>query len=188
MTQTHNSTQSGQHQRLALDDLTPYHANPRQGDIGAITDSLRVNTQYRPIVVNAGTHTNRPLEILAGNHTAAAARELGWTHIDAWLIDVTTDQAARIVIADNRTSDIASNDDDALAAILRALVDTPTGLAGTGYDGDDLDALLADDAVPSFEPDDEGLAQLDAMKPRHCQACGYDVANNPDGLAPYASS
>ena len=45
-----------------IDSLTPYHQNPRQGDTAAIAESLRVNGQYRPIVVNLGTRTGRELD------------------------------------------------------------------------------------------------------------------------------
>lgn len=127
--------------RYAPGELTPYHRNPRRGDIPAIMDSLRVNGQYRPIVVNLGRQTGRPLEVLAGNHTLAAARELGWTQITATTIDVDDQQAARIVAADNRTADLGDYDTDALTGLLADL----DNLDGTGYTDDDLTALLNPD-------------------------------------------
>ncbi|WP_274558139.1 ParB N-terminal domain-containing protein [Streptomyces spiramyceticus] len=125
-------------------DLKPYHRNPRNGDIPAIAKSLTVNGQYKAIVVNRGTHTGRPNEILAGNHTYAAAAELGWEHIAATWVDVDDETAARIVIVDNRTSDLAGYDTALLAEILAELPD----LNGTGYDQDSLDELLDDNSLP----------------------------------------
>lgn len=129
---------------VPVDDLAPYHRNPRTGDLGAIAESLRVNGQYKAIVVNRGTHTGRPNEILAGNHTWTAARELGWEQIAATFVDVDEDTAARIVIVDNRTSDLAGYDTQLLADILADLPD----LEGTGYDQEALDSLLDDDSLP----------------------------------------
>ena len=120
---------------VPIDGLKPYRRNPRQGDIGAIVTSLQRHGQYRPIVVNARTQ-----EVLAGNHTLAAARELGWNEIAATFVDVDEDQAARIVLVDNRANDLATYDDQALLDLLQELPD----LDGTGFDRDDLDALLAD--------------------------------------------
>ncbi|WP_369354623.1 ParB N-terminal domain-containing protein [Streptomyces sp. cg2] len=54
---------------IPVDELAPYHRNPRTGDLDSITESLSTHGQYRPIVVNRGTLTGRPNEILAGNHT-----------------------------------------------------------------------------------------------------------------------
>lgn len=119
--------------------LHTYHRNARQGDIGAISVSLRVNGQYRPIVVNRGTHTGRPNEVLAGNHTLMGARELGWGTVAAVFVDVDEDAATRIVLADNRTADLGSYDESALVELLR---DLDGAFEGTGYDGDDLDDLL----------------------------------------------
>lgn len=112
--------------------LRPYQRNPRNGDTDLIVDSLRQNGQYRPIVVRDTG------EVLAGNHTLAAALELGWTHIAATSVTVTDEQAARIVLVDNRANDRARYDDALLADLLTELPD----LAGTGYDGDDLKKLL----------------------------------------------
>jgi len=114
--------------------LKLFGRNPRQGDVGALVESLRYHGQYRPIVVNSRTS-----EVLAGNHTLMAAVELGWQEIAATYVDVDEDQAARIVLIDNRANDLASYDDGALAALLE---DLPS-FDGTGYDGDELDALLA---------------------------------------------
>jgi hypothetical protein len=119
--------------KVPVDDLRPYGRNPRQGDVGAIVSSLERHGQYRPIVVNARTR-----EVLAGNHTLRAARELGWTEIAATFVDVDEDTAARIVLIDNRSNDLAAYDDQALVDLLRSLPD----LDGTGYTGGDLDELL----------------------------------------------
>ncbi|MFI1182527.1 ParB N-terminal domain-containing protein [Streptomyces sp. NPDC020799] len=126
-------------------DLAPYHRNPRTGDLAAIAESLATHGQYKPIVVNKGTLTGRPNEILAGNHTAKAARTLGWDEIAVTWLDVDEDTAAKIVIVDNRTSDLAGYDTELLADILSDLPD----LKGTGYDKEQLDDLLDDTSLPS---------------------------------------
>ena len=138
MTREHTPTHPLEVERYHPDELRPYHKNPRRGDVEAIARSLEVNGQYRPIVVNLGRHTGRPLEVLAGNHTLAAARSLGWDRIAATTVDVDDHQAARIVAADNRTADLGGYDDTALLALLQELDD----LDGTGYDDDDLAAML----------------------------------------------
>lgn len=120
--------------RVPIDSLRPYGRNPRRGNVTAIAASLRRHGQYRPIVVNARTS-----EVLAGNHTLSAARELGWEEIAATFVDVDEDTAARIVLIDNRSNDLASYDEGALAEILGGLPD----LEGTGYAPDDLLELLA---------------------------------------------
>lgn len=129
---------------VALNDLAPYYRNPRTGDVDAIAESLRINGQYKAIVVNRGTHTGRPNEILAGNHTWAAAKQLSWEDIAATWVDVSDEDAARIVVVDNRTSDLAGYDSELLADILDELPD----LEGTGYDQSALDKLLDNRALP----------------------------------------
>jgi hypothetical protein len=130
---------------VPVDDLVAYFRNPRTGDVDAIAESLRVNGQYKAIVVNRGTHTGRPNEILAGNHTWAAAKQLGWEQIAATWVDVQDEDAARIVVVDNRTSDLAGYDSELLADILEELPD----LDGTGYDQGALDKLLDNRALPA---------------------------------------
>lgn len=140
------------HKQIPVDDLTPHPQNARQGDVGAISVSLEEHGQYKPIVVN-----ERNMTILAGNHTWLAAKALGWKKIATVLVDVDDEQARRILLVDNRTNDLASYDDTGLAELLEELAATPSGLAGTGFDGDDLDQLLADLNVPSaFDRGREG--------------------------------
>lgn len=152
-------------QQLPVADLALLPGNPRQGDIGAVSESMRVNGIYQPIIVNRGTRTGRPLEIIAGNHRAQAAQALGHDTIPTILLDVTDEQAARIALADNRTSDLADYDTDALILMLQQLPD----LTGTGYDGDDLDALLADPVIP------DPPAPAAPPAPQLCPACGHDL-------------
>lgn len=130
-------------------ELRSYHKNPRRGDVDAIARSLEINGQYRPIVVNIGSHTGRPLEVLAGNHTLAAVKQLGWVSIQATTVDVDDLAAARIVAADNRTADLGDYDDQVLAELLQQVAaDGDLGLDGTGYTDDALEALLALNAGP----------------------------------------
>lgn len=122
-----------------ISDLSTYHKNPRRGDVDAIAESLRKRGQYRPIVVNIGSHASHDYEILAGNHTYLAAKKLGWKTIQATTVDVDDDQAAQIVLADNRLADLGGYDDETLSALLSDV----SSLDGLGWSQDDVDALAA---------------------------------------------
>jgi DNA modification methylase len=120
--------------RIPIDSVRGYKGNPRRGDLEAITGSLQVNGQYRPIVVN-----RRSGEVLAGNHTWQAARALGWPEIAATFVDVDDEQAKRIVLADNRTAELGGYDDQELADLLASLPE----LEGTAWQDRELERLLA---------------------------------------------
>jgi hypothetical protein len=124
-------------EKVAIDDVRPHPKNVRQGDIGAICESLTAHGQYRAIVAQRTTG-----HILAGNHTWKAAKQLGWSHITTHFIDCDDDAAMRILLADNRANDLATYDDAALAELLTALSHTDDSLDATLFTGDDLDDLL----------------------------------------------
>lgn len=133
---------------VALDQLVLYPGNPRVGNVDALMESLAVNGPYQPVIVQRSTR-----HVLAGNHTVKAARNLGWDSLPVRWLDVDDDQARRIVLADNGTSDLASYDD---AALLALLDDLDGDLAGTGWDDDSLDALreLVETPLDLTLPDD----------------------------------
>ena len=126
-----------------LDELRPHPDNPRRGNVDAIAESLATTGQYAPIVaLPDGT-------VLAGSHRLAAARSLGWSKMLVTTIEADEETARRILLADNRTSDLAVYDDRSLVDLLASL-DT---LTGTGFDADDLDdlnALLQETAIPTM--------------------------------------
>lgn len=131
-------------EKVKVADLHLHPHNARQGDVGAIIQSLENHGQYRPIVVQKST-----MRVIAGNHTLMAASQLGWPTVDATVIDVDDDQALRILLVDNRANDLATYDNGALTDLLEALVRSEFGLQGSGFTGSDLDDLLA---ISEFEP------------------------------------
>lgn len=135
-----------EHLNVPIDSIKPYGANARISDMATLRDSLGEHGIYKSIVVRRAT-----MEILAGNHTWLAAKELGATHIPVGIIDVDEDQARRIVLVDNRSNDLASYDDHALAELLASL---DGELTGTGFTLNDYDELI--DAL-----NDADLAGLD---------------------------
>ena len=135
-------------ERVPVESLEAHPRNPRQGDVGAIVESLEAHGQYRPLVVQAATNY-----VLAGNHTLMAATALGWSEIDVVRLDVDDDQALRILLVDNRTSDLAAYDDHGLADLLASIAPDFTG---TAWDPDDLDALIRATEGP---PDLAALAE-----------------------------
>lgn len=152
-------------QRIRLADLHHYPGNARKGDVEAIRDSLRVNGQFRALLVQRSTGY-----VLTGNHTLDAMLAEGWEEADASYLDVDDDAARRIVIADNRTNDLGGYDERALLALLREVGED---LTGTGYDLDDFDDLLAS----LEEADTDGL---DLSEPAGVPA-GQGGAYGPDG-------
>lgn len=124
--------------------------NPRQGDIGAIIQSIEANGWYGTLVAQVSTGN-----VLAGNHRLQAAIHCGLDRVPVHWVDVDDDTARRILIADNRTSDLASYDDAFLAELLGSIATSEEGLLGTGWDGDDLDLLLQDLDMPAKLGQDE---------------------------------
>ena len=121
----------------ALDAVQPHPRNPRQGDVGAIHQSIEANGFYGHIVAQRSSG-----HILAGSHRWIAAKQAGAKRIPVTWVDVDDDHALRILLADNRTNDLASYDDTSLAQLLVEIQEAVGDLAGTGYDADDLDDLL----------------------------------------------
>jgi hypothetical protein len=122
---------------VPIDDLIRHPDTPRRGDIPAISASIEVNGWYGAVVAQSSTR-----HVLAGNNRMEAARRLGMTDLPVHWLDVDDATARRIMLADNRTSDLATYDDEVLVQLLAAAA-ADDDLFGTGFDGDDLDALLA---------------------------------------------
>ncbi len=135
------------HLTVPIASLRPHPRNPRRGDLEAVKESLRHHGQYRPVVANRPTG-----EVLAGNHVLHAARELGFAEIAATFVDLDEEEATKLVLVDNRTSDLATYDDELLAELLSGLDD----LAETGFDEAALSDLL-DEAAPPPPYEDEDL-------------------------------
>jgi DNA modification methylase len=135
--------------RVPIDELRLYPGNPRRGELAAISESMDANGIYRPPVVQRST-----MHVLCGNHLVTVARERGLKELPVYLIDVSDEQARRIVLADNRIADLGGYDSGELAALLGELDD----LAGSGYEPRDLDALL--DELSDLAPLEEELPPL----------------------------
>jgi ParB-like chromosome segregation protein Spo0J len=138
--------------------LRPHPENPRQGDIGAIYESIQANGFYGAVVAQRSTGF-----ILAGNHRFQAAIEAGIGEVPVVWVDVDDDRALRILLADNRTNDLASYDEGALADLLKRVLTTTDTLVGTGYEPEDLDDLLkrVEGSLP--EPGDAPVEDVPAI-------------------------
>lgn len=160
-----------QSEPILIDDLTPHPMNARQGDIKVIAESLETIGQFRRILVNRGTYTGRPMEILAGHHVVKAARELHWDTLMVDILDVDDETGRRILVADNHTSDLGTYDDQLLAELLASLPD----LDGTGYTESDLEALANSLVIvdPDFDPDNTEDVRLDRKGVVDCPQCGF---------------
>lgn len=132
---------------VPIQSISPWPGNPRQGDVGAIVTSLRRFGQLKPVVVQRSSN-----HIAAGNHVWKAAKELGWTHIAANRVDLSDWEARAYLLADNRMSDLGTYDETIMAEMLKEIA-AAGDLEGTGFDGEDVDDLLAKiDQEPGIKP------------------------------------
>ncbi len=132
----------------------PHPMNPRIGNVDAVAESLKEHGQFKPIVINKRTGF-----IAAGHHTWMAARKLAWDSIQVVYIDVDEKKHQKIMLADNKTSDMGTYDEKVLAEILAGMGDD---LTGTGYTPVDLQDLIDSaganaDAVGASATDLRGL-------------------------------
>lgn len=115
-----------------IDALVPHPDNPRVGHVPAITEAIRRNGWHGAIVVQKSTG-----RILAGKHRWLAAKEVGLKRVSVHYVDVDDHTALRILLADNRTSDISGYDDPKLLEVLDLIIEQApepaVALEGSGY-------------------------------------------------------
>ena len=111
-----------------INSLTIDPANARQHDeaqIATIRASLEEFGQQKPIVVD------KEGKVVAGNGTLQAAQEIGWQEIQVVTTELDGSKQVAFAIADNRTAELATWDEKALAEALEGLADLSFDLAET---------------------------------------------------------
>jgi DNA modification methylase len=121
-----------------IHDLELLPGNPRRGDVEAVRKSLAAFGQRKPIVVRRDDKV-----VIAGNHTLQAARLLGWTEIAVVWVDDDETTSKAFALADNRTADLGTYDDIALAELIGQVgsID-PELLEASGWGQQDVQDLL----------------------------------------------
>lgn len=125
--------------RVSLAKLHEDPANARlhdEANLAAIKASLQEFGQVEPLVVQKSTG-----KVIGGNGRLRAMQALGWKACDIVEVDADDLRATALGITLNRTAELAKWDDGALARLLGQLEGQPV-FAATGYDADDLQALL----------------------------------------------
>ncbi len=156
-----------------LPDLELWEGNYNKGDVPAVARSVQAFGFNGRVAVHQGT-------VMAGNTAIKALRVLHenngifpggsglrldddgeWMVLVTPLDHLTRQQAEAFGIADNRTRDLATSDEEKLAALLRGIAEADDLLfQATGYDDDDLAKLLAQ-TFEGHQPDIDAEPQMD---------------------------
>lgn len=139
---------------VSLDDdegdvLKEHPKNPRRGAVEAIDESIEINGWFGAVTAQKSTGY-----ILAGNHRYRVAVARGAKEIPVIWMSVDDETALRILLADNRTADLGTYDEETLSELLSGL----ETLDGTGYGLMHLEAEMEATDTPEADgppgPDD----------------------------------
>jgi ParB-like nuclease domain len=122
---------------VPIDQVKQHPDNPNNGDVEKLIESIQINGFYTTITADRQTGY-----ILAGNHRYQALHALGATHIPVVWVDKDRHGTLRILVGDNATGQLAEVDRSGQAQILRELMESNVGIAGTGFDTDSYQRLL----------------------------------------------
>ena len=162
-----------------ISTLVPWTENYNVGNVSAIARSIETFGFNGRLAVHGST-------VMAGNHALAALQRLreagaafpggkglrldadgGWSVLVTPLDHLSWEQAEAFAIADNRTRDLATTDEERLAVLLREIAERDEDeLLATGYDIDDVENLLRrlgqldDDRPDAPEPRLDRLNEL----------------------------
>lgn len=139
---------------VPIDSVRQHPRNYNNGDIDAIIESITVNGFMSPLIVQRSTGY-----IVAGNHRWQALHALGAAQVPVVYADLSDDRATRYLLADNKTAQLAVQDDAAMFALLRELSESDEGLIGTGFDEASYERLLMELANPEPIGEQEGFGQ-----------------------------
>lgn len=152
---------------MDLDALEPFPGNARAHDDATLSNSVTAHGQFRTVLVrqiggNGDGEGAEKYVIVAGHGTAAALRSKGHTHARVEIMTCSDEEALQINLMDNRASDLATYDDEALTLQLQEAA--LFGFEGTGWDEAAVAKLLADndgdndEGEPGTDPPPESWA------------------------------
>ena len=157
-----------------IEKLKHLDGNPRKGNVEAVKKSYEKFGQRKPIVAT------KDGEVISGNHQLAAAKELGWNKIAVVFTNDDELTAKAFALADNRTADLGTYDDDLLADMLGSVSSDLELLEATSFDEKDLLALVKkqeviEDDAPAIRQTEIKLGQKYKLG-NHTLVCG-DATN-----------
>lgn len=159
-----------QYEQVPVGSLKPHPENPRRGNAEAIDESITSNGFYGAIVVQRSSGC-----ILVGKHRWERAGALGIETVPVLWADVDDVTARKIVLADNRTSDLAGYDDQKLAEFLASV--QSSGLEGSGYDQEEFDQIIeeAGDAIIRAAKDQVKLLRSPEPEVKEPRGVKFDI-------------
>lgn len=171
---------------LNINTIKPYEKNPRKNTeaIDAVAKSIESYGFQQPIVVDKH-HT-----VIAGHTRLGAAKKLGLTEVPVVIADKLSEKEVRAYrIADNKTHEFSSWDDELLPLELQDLGDLYTGFDPIELDGE---GLGDEDDSPDIDMETEAITQLGDLWQlgKHRLICGdstnvIHVAALLDGARPH---
>jgi hypothetical protein len=159
---------------IAVEELSEHPDNPRRGDDEAVAESIDANGFFGAVLVHKQTG-----HVLAGNTRLRVARAADEPSIPGFWIDCDEATAKRILLADNRVSDLAYYDDQRLLAVLQSVNDDGGNLVGTGYDGSAMELLM------QAQASDEIMGGVRQGETPHDRMEAYEAADIRSLILPY---
>jgi ParB-like chromosome segregation protein Spo0J len=137
-------------------------------NLKAIKGSLAKFGQQKPIVIDSKN------VVIAGNGTLEAAKQLGWTVINAVVTELDELGKMAFALADNKTSELAEWDDDILKVQLDWLDKQDFDIGDIGFDDFSLDDNDEDktesNITGSKELNEDEFSKFDHT----CPKCGFE--------------
>ena len=162
-------------EEVAIKDLVPYGDNPRKygpREIEQFAAAIREFGFRVPVLAL------RDGRLIDGHFRLAAAKAAGLERVPAVHVDGWSEEKVRAFrLAVNRMADLATWDEDKLAAELKALLEADFDLSLIGFDSAELDKLLAEGGAGG-EAD-----QSDKPQVNKAIAGMEDLAPSPEELA-----
>ena len=152
-------------QNISIQDVKPYANNPRDNDGGvdAVANSIKEFGWQQPIVVDKDN------VIIVGHTRYLAAKKLGLKEVPVKVATgLTPEQVKAYRLADNKTGELTSWDDELLGGELNDILDID--MSDFGFDFDNNELNITDD-TQEYKTN---------VSTNHIKACGYDIEMSED--------
>ena len=147
-------------QNKPIDDLIPYHNNPRKNQaIDKVASSIKEYGFQQPIVVD------KEMVVIVGHTRLLGAKKLGLKEVPIVVADLGEAKAKAYRLADNRVNEDSMWDNNLLQNELNQLLDFEIDLNLTGFTNEELDSIFSKEEIEITDPigelDDENRSLND---------------------------